>query len=226
MPLRYSEFGVFDVPVQVLVNTINCKGVMGAGLALEFRLRYPSMFRDYKSRVEMGLKPGRPYLYNKSDPWTLNFPTKYHWANPSRLQWVEDGLRWFAENYRIMGINSIAFPQLGCGQGRLQWTDVQPVMEHYLRPLPIEVYICLDLRLDPNGEEAGMLRSLHSADIDCLQRIGLNNATANRVLQGMPFERFRQVREVEGVGLKSYEKLHRYFYNEVKRMRQMAFPWF
>jgi len=71
----------------------------------------------------------------------LNFPTKEHWKAPSKLEWIETGLMKFVAEYETQGISSASFPQLGCGNGGLEWTQVKPLMDHYLRPLPIPIFI-------------------------------------------------------------------------------------
>jgi O-acetyl-ADP-ribose deacetylase (regulator of RNase III) len=84
---------------------------------------------------------GQPTLYRASQPWILNFPTKDHWRNPAKLEYIEQGLQFFATNYRQMGITSIAFPKLGAGLGKLSWDEVRLLMESYLEPLECDVTI-------------------------------------------------------------------------------------
>lgn len=90
------------------------------------------------------LEPGKLYLWRKSEKWILLFPTKVHWRNPSKLEYIELGLKKFVDNWKKLGINSIAFPRLGCGNDNLNWNDVRPLMEKYLKDLPIDVYIYVD----------------------------------------------------------------------------------
>lgn len=131
--------------MQTLINTINCVGVMGKGIALLFKEAYPEMFKDYQIRCQSKLvKIGQPYLFRISDArWILNFPTKDHWRNNSNVEYIEEGLRYLADHYREWGITSLAVPPLGCGNGGLSWeTQVQPLVQRYLFPLdiPIEIY--------------------------------------------------------------------------------------
>ncbi len=136
---------VFDSKLQTIVNTVNCEGVMGKGIALEYKKRYPSMFDSYKKACQKQLlSPGKLLLYTKeTDHWILNFPTKDKWKFPSKLQYIEDGLKKFVETYKGKGITSIAFPQLGCTNGGLKWEDVEPLMIKYLSmvDIPVEIYI-------------------------------------------------------------------------------------
>jgi O-acetyl-ADP-ribose deacetylase (regulator of RNase III) len=140
--LIYRRTSLLESPAQTLVNTVNCVGVMGKGLAQAFKDREPDMFSAYKKVCEQGLlEPGKLWLWRGADSWTLNFPTKKHWRNPSKLDWVESGLKKFAAAYEAQGIKEISFPRLGCGNGGLDWEDVRPLMEHYLQPLPIPIFI-------------------------------------------------------------------------------------
>jgi O-acetyl-ADP-ribose deacetylase (regulator of RNase III) len=140
--LIYRRTSLLESPAQTLVNTVNCVGVMGKGLAQAFKDREPAMFSAYKKVCEQGLlEPGKLWLWRGADSWTLNFPTKKHWRNPSKIDWVESGLKKFASAYEAQGIKEISFPRLGCGNGGLDWEDVRPLMEHYLNPLPIPIFI-------------------------------------------------------------------------------------
>lgn len=141
---KYIEGNIFDSPAQVIVNTVNTIGVMGKGIALEFKKRYPDMFKAYRSACEKNqLTIGKLMLWRAPDHWVLLFPTKQNWRNPSQLEYIEQGLLKFSQTYADKNISSIAFPKLGCGNGELDWKDVKPLMEKYLRPLPIDIYIYL-----------------------------------------------------------------------------------
>ena len=143
--ITYCKGDIFESKAQVLVNTVNCKGVMGKGLALAFKQRYPDMFKVYQQECEMGtIRIGRPSLYKKSTPRILNFPTKDHWRDNSKLEYLEQGLAYFAANYKQEGITSVAFPKLGTGHGKLSWDTVGPLMAKYLGKLDIHVYIYID----------------------------------------------------------------------------------
>lgn len=141
--IEYIEGDIFDSPAQVIVNTVNTVGVMGKGLALSFKNRYPDMFERYKKVCEEGnFRIGNLMLFYYPDHWLMLFPTKENWRNPSKLEYIEKGLQKFVDTYSDKRINSIAFPKLGCGNGDLDWNDVKPLMEKHLRNLPITIYIC------------------------------------------------------------------------------------
>jgi O-acetyl-ADP-ribose deacetylase (regulator of RNase III) len=135
---------LFASKAQTLVNAVNCVGVMGRGVALAFKQRYPDMYGDYVHRCRMGqVRLGEPYLYRYLDgPWILNFPTKTHWRLPSLMPGIVDGLAHLEAHAAEWGITSLACPALGCGAGGLAWDDVRPVLAASLSRLriPVEIY--------------------------------------------------------------------------------------
>ena len=141
--ITYVDFSLFDSPAKVLVNTVNTVGVMGKGIAKEFKGIYPEMFKGYQQLCEKRmLDIGDLWVYKTPHKWVLNFPTKKHWRSPSKPEYLEAGLEKFARVYQEARITSISFPQLGCGNGELDWkTQSKPLMEKYLKGLPIEIFI-------------------------------------------------------------------------------------
>ncbi|MBO9122212.1 MULTISPECIES: macro domain-containing protein [unclassified Rhizobium] len=140
--LVYRRTDLFSSPAQTLVNTVNCVGVMGKGIAKEFKEREPDMFAAYKRICDQKLlSPGKLWLWRGPNYMTLNFPTKMHWRGPSKLEWIEAGLKKFVSTFERTGIKEISFPRLGCGNGGLDWDEVRPLMEKYLTPLPIDIYV-------------------------------------------------------------------------------------
>ncbi len=136
---------IFNSKAQTLVNTVNCVGIMGKGIAAEFKKRYTDMYEDYLLRCKKSeIKPGVPYLFKSSlfSPQIINFPTKSHWRAASRVEDIEKGLKMLVSNYREWGVKSIAVPPLGCGSGQLLWETVGPLIYKYLSKLdvPVELY--------------------------------------------------------------------------------------
>src|SRR5205085_7361708 len=135
---------MFESQVQTLVNTVNCVGVMGKGIALEFKKRFPDMYEDYVARcTAKQVRLGEPYVFRRlSRPWILNFPTKGHWRSVSRLSDIEAGLEHLGHHYREWGIESLAVPALGCSNGGLEWRVVGPTLYRHLSTLdiPVELY--------------------------------------------------------------------------------------
>jgi len=138
MTIEWLRGDILESPAVVLVNAVNCVGVMGAGLALEFRKRFPECYKDYQDCCQKGrLSPGRLHVYRLCDGRTIvNLPTKRHWREKSRLGDVHAGLRtlrWFVEKEKPF---SIALPALGCGLGGLSWEDVKEAISLHLEVLP------------------------------------------------------------------------------------------
>lgn len=165
--IAYVHGSLFESPAKVLVNTVNTVGVMGKGIAKTFKQVYPEMFTLYQKYCEEGqLAVGKLFLYKTPHKWVLNFPTKVNWRQPSEPEYVERGLQKFVETYAIKGITSVAFPELGCGNGGLDWEGVvRPLMVRYLAKLPIDVFIYLHDRGQRTPEHfdvSSMSRWLHS----------------------------------------------------------------
>lgn len=134
---------LFESQAQTLVNTVNCVGVMGKGVAAAFKQRFPAMFEDYQRRCErQAVRLGEPYLYrDASGVLIVNFPTKDHWRSPSRLSDIERGLDHFVARAAEWGIRSVAMPPLGCGNGGLEWSEVGPLIHRKLHALPMDVEV-------------------------------------------------------------------------------------
>jgi O-acetyl-ADP-ribose deacetylase (regulator of RNase III) len=144
MPVIYHEATVFEVPAQTIINTVNCEGAMGAGLALECKKRFPEMFYAYRKLCKQGkLRPGKLWLWKESSPWVLNFPTKDEWRNRAELPYIVDGLDNLLRNYEAMGITSINIPPLGCSNGGLTFETVGPLIYECVSQMDIDVNICL-----------------------------------------------------------------------------------
>ena len=150
MSVNIIQGNIFNTKLQTVVNTVNCVGVMGKGIALVFKLRYPEMFDVYSEHCRKGnISIGKLWIYKgeKDAPWVLNFPTKFHWKYPSKIEYLEKGLEKFCDTYKDQGITSIAFPLLGAHNGGLNKEDVLIIMNKYLEncDIPIEIY-----EYDPN----------------------------------------------------------------------------
>ena len=135
---------ILQSKAQTLVNTVNCVGIMGKGIALEYKNRFPEMFKDYAERCERReVKLGVPYLYKTLfSPQIVNFPTKDHWKSVSKISDIERGLQYFLAHFKEWGVTSLAIPPLGCGNGQLEWTAVGPLIYRYVKQMgiPVEMY--------------------------------------------------------------------------------------
>jgi O-acetyl-ADP-ribose deacetylase (regulator of RNase III)/uncharacterized protein YwgA len=134
---------LFASQAETHVNTVNCVGVMGKGVALEFKKRWPKMFEDYQRRCESKqVRLGEPYLYrDASGAAIINFPTKDHWRSPSRVADIERGLDYLVVHAKEWSIRSLALPPLGCGNGGLEWAEVGPLIYSKLHDVPFDVEV-------------------------------------------------------------------------------------
>lgn len=135
--ITYRKGNLLDAGVEAVVNTVNTVGVMGKGIALMFKERYPDLFKAYVAACKAGeVQVGRMFVTPTNEltgpRWVIHFPTKIHWRNPSRMEWVESGLVDLVRVIRGEEIHSIALPPLGCGNGGLEWAAVRARIEHVL----------------------------------------------------------------------------------------------
>lgn len=150
--INYTEENIFDINVEALVNTVNCVGIMGKGLALQFKKYFPENFKAYqKSCREQKVQPGHIFVYEtgtfNNPKYILNFPTKRHWKEKSRLEDIQIGLKDLIKKIKILRIKSIAIPPLGCGNGGLYWPTVHKLILEACEEIPnVKIKI-----IEPNG---------------------------------------------------------------------------
>lgn len=165
--MQYKVGDILRSDAEALVNTVNCVGVMGRGIALQFKKAFPRNYRVYKQACDAGqVVPGKMLIVESgelSPRWIVNFPTKRHWKGKSRIEDVEVGLKALRSEIRERGITSIAIPPLGAGLGGLDWRDVKALIERELADLP-------DVRIvvfEPNGAPApkSMVRTKAAPDM-------------------------------------------------------------
>lgn len=139
--IRFQRGNIIDTPVEALVNTVNCVGVMGRGIALQFKQRFPANFKAYAKACDREeVQPGRMFVYDTGEltypRYIINFPTKRHWRGKSRIEDIQAGLEALVTELRERRITSVAIPPLGSGLGGLQWSEVRPLIESALAGLP------------------------------------------------------------------------------------------
>lgn len=204
---------IFTTKAQTIVNTVNCVGVMGAGIALEFRLREPEMYRRYVEICKAGkLSPGILWLYKSAQPQILNFPTKKDWKHPSRPEYLEKGLSKFAATYREKDITSIAFPMLGADKGGLPIDVSREIMRRYLSPLDdlhVEIY-----EYDPKAKDdlfETVRELVVSQDIAYLTKnTGINRLRLETIIKAITENSVCQISQLgalPGIGPGTLEKL-------------------
>ena len=213
MSITEIKGNIFTTKAQTIVNTVNCVGVMGAGIALEFRLREPEMYRRYMELCKDGkLSPGILWLYKMSQPQVLNFPTKKDWKRPSRPEYLEKGLNKFAATYREKGIKSIAFPILGADKGGMPIDVSMEIMRRHLSPLDdlnIEIY-----EYDPKAKDdlfEKVREFVVSQDLAHLAKItGINRSKLEAIIKAMTENSICQISQLgalPGIGPGTLEKL-------------------
>lgn len=139
--IRFTQGNLLEAEVEAVVNTVNTVGVMGKGIALMFKERYPDNFKAYAAASKRDeVQTGRMFVTASPEltgpRWIINFPTKQHWRSPSRLGWIIDGLADLRRVIAEKGIRSIAIPPLGSGNGGLEWESVRPLIERSLGGIP------------------------------------------------------------------------------------------
>ena len=145
--MRFTQGNLLDAPVEAVVNTVNTVGVMGKGIALMFKERFPENYKAYAAACKSGeVVVGRmfvmPGVELEGPRWIINFPTKKDWKHPTKLEWVLSGLEDLKRVIQLKQIRSIAIPPLGCGNGGLDWAVVRPLIEKALSDLPdVEVVV-------------------------------------------------------------------------------------
>ena len=166
--IEFVRGDILMAGAEALVNTVNCDGFMGRGIALQFRRVFPDNFEAYEAACKRGeLRPGLMLVVATSmlanPKFIINFPTKKHWRGKSRLSFIDDGLAALVAEVRNRGIRSIAVPPLGCGLGGLAWSEVRPRIVRAFSELP-DVKVTV---FEPAGAPAAdrMARPAEAPDI-------------------------------------------------------------
>lgn len=138
--VKLATGNLLEADTEALVNTVNTEGVMGKGIALQFKKKFPEMYEEYRRACEAGeVQPGRMHVFERKDMlnprFIINFPTKRHWRSPARMEDLEAGLRALVAEIKKRNIRSVAVPPLGCGNGGLDWAIVRPTIEKTLSEL-------------------------------------------------------------------------------------------
>ena len=223
--LKQVKGNIFDSEQQTIVNAVNCVGVMGAGIALEYRLRYPEMFEKYLKFCEsQSLSIGKLWIYKPTfGPWVLNFPTKNHWKYPTKEKYLRDGLAKFVSIYKEKGIKSIAFPMIGADKGGLGQEKSLQLLKEYLSDLDIDVDI---YQFDPEAKDSlcekikDIILNCSPDEYDHIVKFG--NMELNKLRAQLTNSSIRQISnllEVKGIGQKTVEKLYqlRHFSPSIKQ---------
>ncbi|MDX1990573.1 MAG: macro domain-containing protein [Candidatus Obscuribacter sp.] len=156
--IEIGHGNLLEADVEALVNTVNCVGIMGKGIALQFKQAYPDNFKAYEKACRSGeVCPGKMFIFrtNKllNPKYIVNFPTKRHWKQPSSIVDIEVGLDALVADIESLGVKSIAVPPLGCGNGGLDWADVRPLVEKAFSKVPTVKVLVYEAKGAPSAEK-------------------------------------------------------------------------
>lgn len=202
---------IFTTKCTHIVNTVNCVGVMGAGIAYECRLRYPEMYEKYQTLCKDNLlQIGTLWIYKASNKSILNFPTKMDWKQPSKIQYLEKGLQKFVDTYKEKEITSIAFPLLGASHGGLTKEQSLSTMKRYLSQCDIEIEIW---HFDPTATDDIFLNYrqhfLSRTDKELSKSTGIGVNIINKIkdaLNDSTINSMSSLLNVKGIGDRTLEK--------------------
>ncbi|MEG4805338.1 macro domain-containing protein [Microcoleus sp. ARI1-B5] len=155
--IEIKEGNLLEADAEAIVNTVNCVGVMGKGIALEFKQAYPENFRQYSKACRAGeVQPGRMFVVSSGNlfnpRYIINFPTKRHWRGKSKIEDIQTGLKALIQEVKQLGITSIAVPPLGCGNGGLAWKTVKPLIEAAFSELPNVQVLLFEPQATPQAD--------------------------------------------------------------------------
>lgn len=179
--IEFVEGDFFDYEADIRVNTVNCVGVMGAGVALAFKKKYPEMFKEYVRQCKAKeIEPGRPTVWKEGDMFSkgieiINFPTKNHWRKPSEYEYVERGLIWLSDYLKNREGLVVTLPALGCGHGGLDWKLVRQLIIKYLDISPNRILVFEPVA----SKNAGKNISLSATKISELESLGVKIISKN-----------------------------------------------
>lgn len=213
--VKYLNCDCINSKCSVLVNQVNLSGNMDFQAGLEFSIRYPKMYEDYLQRYkEKTLNLYESYVYEEDSLRIINMVCYESYAFPTNLDVIEKSLKYFAKHYKDYHITEVAFPLLGCDEDGLRMVSVLPLMEKYLKPLPIDCYICFDIEGASNLEQQmltafkeGNLEHLKNyAKLDDIQLASLKSGRQNVL-------RFEDIYHIQGIDAKAYRMIYLYYYN-------------
>ncbi|SHO80482.1 ADP-ribose 1''-phosphate phophatase related protein [hydrothermal vent metagenome] len=227
--IKIKKGNIFSTKCETIVNTVNCMGVMGAGIAYEFKLRHPDMFKKYKIVCDNNLIDiGKLSIYqvdSSNYKKILNFPTKKNWKYPSKIEYLEDGLKKFVDTYNEKNIKSIAFPLLGAGKGGISSEKSLDIMQKYLSKCDIDIEIWY---FDEKAEDTlykefkNKFLNLDSNSIKQLSKLRLDliEKIKNALITRDDIHFISQLKSIQGVGDIALEKSYQFInsYNQDKNL--------
>lgn len=230
MPYKEIRGNIFNSKAKALGNAVNCVGVMGRGVALEFRRRFPQMFLSYQKDCKAKkLLPGRVYYYQAGSKLILNITTKDDWKYPSKIEWVENALQQLVDDYQQRQFTSIALPLLGTESGKLDTTKIKQLMRSYLQRLSdvdIEVYDFDPKASDPLFDKLKVLVNMPDSESQ-LQAIGFQSIKVSNMFAAIrngEIASLFALSQAGFIGDKLMDKLYQYLLQaETGNSKQLTF---
>ena len=215
--VKYLNCDCINSKCSAIVNQINMSGNMDFESGLEFSTRFPMMYADYLKRFkEKTLKLNESYMYVDGNQKIINLSCYESYMFPTTLDCIEKSLKYFVKHYKEYNISEIAFPLLGCDAEGLRMVSVLPIMEKYLKPLPIDCYICFDIE-GASNLELQMIEAYKSVDLEDLKKyVGLDDiqVATLKAFRG-DIQRFSDLYHLQGIDAKCYRVIYEYYYNGV-----------
>lgn len=219
--IKYLNCDCINSKCSAIVNQVNLSGNMDFHTGLEYSIRFPMMYEDYLQRYhQKKLKLNETYLFTEDRKKIINFVCYESYAFSTTLETIEKTLKHFVKHYMDYGLKEVAFPLLGCEEDGLRMVNVLPIMELYLKPLPIDCYICFDVE-GPSNLELQMITAFKEAnfehlktyaDLDEIQMVSLELNKEN-------INRFEEIYHIKGINANNYRLIYQYFYNgEYKKL--------
>lgn len=214
--VKYLNCNCINSKCSTIVNQINLSGNMDFQTGLEFSTRFPIMYADYLERYKKGqLNLCESYFVEEKNHKIVNMVCYESYAFPTTIEIIERSLKYFVKHYSEFNINEIAFPLLGCDDEGLRMVNVLPIMEKYLKPLPIDCYICFDIE-GPSNLELNMIEIFKTIDLKHLKTFAnLDDIQLNALIsQRKNIVRFEDIYHIKSIDTKSYRLIYEYFYNQ------------
>ncbi len=215
--VKYLNCDCINSKCSAIVNQINLSGNMDFQAGLEFSTRFPKMYLDYLNRYkEKKLALFECYLWEEGTQKIINMICYESYAFPTNLEAIEKSLKYFVKHYQEYSLTEIAFPLLGCDDEGLRMVSVLPLMEKYLKPLPIDCYICFDIE-GASNLELQMLEAYRSVDLNDLKNYAkLDDIQIASLLENrMNVLRFEDIYHISGIDARTYRLIYEYYYNGI-----------
>ena len=234
--IRERKGNIFTTQCEAITITVNCEGFMGAGIALEGKLRWPDMFAHYQSKCTEGYEPGELIWWESNDleQKILCFPTKGSWQQNSLMKFLELGLDALVNEYRNEGITSIAMPHLGCSHGGLKWAEVFPLIVKKLggvTDLEVELWEFDPHAADPHFDDlVDLINNFSASEIQArLQLTSRQFADLTRAIHSQNATNFSGLQQARGIGEQTLKKIYDYLFR-IKPQKDFDFhepthPW-